>query len=325
VLAWKPETETQKEKKLRKVEVEVIGRPELQVRLPKGYLERIKSTTESTAKKDESKAKTPAKVLGQALSDYYTQSEVPTTLSLAFLNTPVNGMVLTTSIQIGTGALGFGDDGKKPASVDLAGVVLDDKRKIVTSFKNRLNANPLTDAKGDQSSLIYNHRVPLAPGIYQVRVAVRDNFNGRVGSAMDWIVIPDIAKRQLTLSSLLLGGKVIEAKGESGDQVQFSVDHRFSRSDNLNFWVFVYNAIQNANADKTPNLAAQIQVLREGQAVSTNKYPLKFKDMSDPARIPFGGGVNLNNLAPGYYELKITVEDLIANTSASQSIGFEVQ
>jgi hypothetical protein len=129
----------------------------------------------------------------------------------------------------------------------------------------------------------------------------------------------------LTLSSLLLGGKVIEAKGESGDQVQFSVDHRFSRSDNLNFWVFVYNAIQNANADKTPNLAAQIQVLREGQAVSTNKYPLKFKDMSDPARIPFGGGVNLNNLAPGYYELKITVEDLIANTSASQSIGFEVQ
>jgi VWFA-related protein len=325
VLAWKPETETQKEKKLRKVEVEVIGRPELQVRLPKGYLERIKSTTESTAKKDESKAKTPAKVLGQALSDYYTQSEVPTTLSLAFLNTPVNGMVLTTSIQIGTGALGFGDDGKKPASVDLAGVVLDDKRKIVTSFKNRLNANPLTDAKGDQSSLIYNHRVPLAPGIYQVRVAVRDNFNGRVGSAMDWIVIPDIAKRQLTLSSLLLGGKVIEANGESGDQVQFSVDHRFSRSDNLNFWVFVYNAIQNANADKTPNLAAQIQVLREGQAVSTNKYPLKFKDMSDPARIPFGGEVNLNNLAPGYYELKITVEDLIANTSASQSIGFEVQ
>jgi hypothetical protein len=249
---------------------------------------------------------------------------VPTTLSLAYLNNPVNGMVLTTSIQIASGALGFGDDGKNPASVDLAGVILDDKRKIVTSFKNRLNANPLSNTKGDQSSLIYNHRAPLAPGIYQVRVAVRDNFSGRVGTAMEWIVIPDIATRQLTLSSLLLGGKVIESKGDAGDQVQFSVDQRFTRTDNLNFWVFVYNAIQNASADKAPNLAAQIQVLRAGQPVSTNKFPLKFKEMPDPARIPFGGGVNLNNLAPGFYELKITVQDLIANTSASQSIGFEV-
>jgi VWFA-related protein len=323
VLAWRPESEEKNEKKFRKVEVEIVGRPELQVRVPKGYLQAPKSSTASAEKPTQPETKTAARILGDTLSDFYTRSDVPTALSLAYLNTPTNGMVLTTSIQIATGALGFGDDGKKPASVDLAGVVLNDKSKIVTSFKNRLTANPLTSQASDQSSLIYNHRAPLQPGIYQVRVAVRDSHTGRVGSAMEWIVIPDIGTRQLTLSSLLLGGRVVQTK-ETEDQVQFSVDHRFTRTDNLNFWVFVYNALQSAGA-QAPNLAAQIQVIREGQPVTTNKYPLKFKELPDPARIPFGGGVTLNNLSPGYYELRITVEDLTANTTASQSIGFEVQ
>lgn len=323
VLAWRPESVEQKDKKFRKVEVEIIGRPDLQVRIPKGYLDVVKTAARAGEKPAQSE--TPARALGNALSDYYTRSEVPTALSLAYLNTPTNGMVLTSSIQIGSSALGFGDDGKKPAAVDLGGVVLNDKGKIVTSFKNQLTANPLAQGQAsDQAALIYNHRAPLTPGIYQVRVAVRDSHTGRVGSAMEWIVIPDIATRELTLSSLLLGGRVVDTKGESADQVQFSVDHRFARTEKLNFWVFVYNAIQNAGEQKAPNLAAQIQVLREGQPVTTNKFPLKFKEIADPARIPFGGGVTLNNLTPGYYELRITVEDLTANSTASRSIGFEV-
>lgn len=325
VLAWRPESPEQKEKKFRKVEVEIAGRPDLKVRIPKGYLEVVKAATAANEKTPQTDSKTPARVLADLLSAAYTPSEVPIMLSLAFLSTPANGMVLTSSIQIATGSLGFGDDGKKPASVDLAGVVLNDKSKIVTSFKNRLSANPLSGVQAaDQSSLIYNHRAPLAPGIYQVRVAVRDSQSGRVGSAMEWVVIPDIGSRQLTLSSLLLGGRVIESKGSTSDQVQFSVDHRFARNENLNFWVFVYNAGQTGGAEKAPNLAAQIQVLRDGQRVTTNRYPLKLKDLSDPARIPVGGDVTLNNLVPGYYELRITVEDLGANTSASQTAVFEV-
>ena len=51
---------------------------------------------------------------------------------------------------------------------------------------------------------------------------------------MQWIEIPDLSARRLTLSSLLLGGKVIgsrEVKGETTNdttQVQFSIDRRFS-------------------------------------------------------------------------------------------------
>ena len=150
-------------------------------------------------------------------------------------------------MQISSRGLTYGDDGKQPATIKLAGVILTDKGKIASSFKNQLNVNPLDAGKSD-AGIIYNQHTPMAPGIYQVRVAARDEKSGHVGSAMQWVVIPDLARRELTLSSLLLGGQLLEnAKSKAGSaQVQLSVDHRFPRSGHLGYWVFVYNAKRDA-------------------------------------------------------------------------------
>lgn len=331
LLAWKPESAEQKDKKFRKVEVSIIGRPDLSVRLPKGYIEGEKVATASTpVAKESAKAETvltPARILGDTLTDHYTRNGVALTLSLTFLNTPANGMVLTASTQIADGALAFGADGTKPASVDLVGVVLNDKQKIVTSFKTKLGVKPTAPEAGpDHSSLIYNHRVPLAAGIYQVRVAARDEVSGRLGSAMEWVVIPDVTAKKLTLSSLLLGGKVVATKtGSTEPQIQFSVDHRFGRNDHLSFWVFIYNALKVNPAGNAPNLSARIQVLRNGQPViTTNEQTVATKGLPDPERIPYGGEMKLNNLVAGEYELKIMVSDLNARRTVTQTIGFEV-
>jgi hypothetical protein len=258
------------------------------------------------------------------LVDFYAHNDVPAVLSLSYINTPGNGTVLTSSVQIPTAALEFSNDAKPTASVDLAGVVLNDKRKVVTTFKNRLSANQLVaDEQADSSSLIYNHRVPLSPGIYQVRLAVRDNVSGKVGSAMDFIVIPDIAQHELTLSSLLLGGKVVATKsGSIEPQIQFSVDRRFARSDHLSFWVFVYNANQ---PNPSNDLTAKIEVLRQGQPIATSNQRISANSAADPSRIPFTGELALNNLLTGFYELRVTVSSNGAKSTASQSIGFEVQ
>jgi hypothetical protein len=61
--------------------------------------------------------------------------------------------------------------------------VLNDKGKIAHSFKNQLSVKPLT-GQLDSGSVLYNEPTPLAPGIYQVRVAARDEKSGRVGSAI---------------------------------------------------------------------------------------------------------------------------------------------
>jgi len=310
VVAWRPENEEEKLPKFRNVKITVVGQPELTVRAPKGYVTGPQPTTPTTVKND--KPKTPDAEIRDALGDFYPTTGLPTLLSLTYLNTPANGLVVTSSIEIsGTGAQG--------ATIKLAGVVLNDKGKIASSFKNQLNID--APKSGGSDSIFYNHHTPLAPGIYQVRVAARDEKTGRVGSAIQWIVIPDLAKSQLALSSVLLGGQVLEDK--STPHVQLSVDHIFPRTSQLGYWVFVYNAKRDASGK--PQITVQTQVLRDGQAVLSSPQRRVSSAGTDLDRIPFGEELALKTLAPGKYDLKVTVTDGISGTSTSQLADFTVR
>ena len=326
LLAWRPEKDEERAPKFRLVKVNIIGRPELSVRAPRGYVEGPPATVsaDASAKITANHTATTAEAeLRNALADYYPSNSLPMLLSLTYLNTPKNETVLTSSIQIASRGLRYGDDGKQPAQIKLAGVILNDKGKIASSFKNQLNVNPLS-GQSETSGVIYNQHTPLAPGIYQMRVAARDEKSGRVGSAMEWVLIPDLTKRELTLSSVLLGGQVLENKSskDGNAQVQLSVDHRFARSSHLGYWIFVYNARRDAAG--TPSLIAQTQVLRDGQVILSAPQRKLNNGSPDPDRIPFGEELSLDTLTPGKYDLRVTITDSIAGTNATQTIDFQV-
>jgi hypothetical protein len=306
-----------------------MGQPDLTVRAPRGYVDGPKVDPATTAKANDKAApaktpapKTPDTELRDALTDFYPVGGLPTQLSLTYLNTPTNGLVVTSSIEIAGSGVSYGAEKKDPATIKLAGVVLNDKGKIAGSFRNQLNIDPPRADGSD--SIFYNHHTPLTPGIYQVRVAARDDRSGHVGSAMQWIVIPDLTKSQLTLSSVLLGGQVLEDKSkENTPHVQLSVDHIFPRLSQLGYWVFVYNAKPDGKGN--PQLSVQTTVLRDGQPVLSSPQRRLNSAGQDAARIPFGEELALKTLAPGRYDLKVTITDGVAGTSTTQITDFVVR
>lgn len=325
VVAWRPEKEEEKTLKFRDVKITIVGHPELSVRAPRGYVTGpapAVSAANQKAPAVNKGPKTPDNELRDALSDFYPLGGLPTLLSLTYLNTPANGLVVTSSIEISASGVIYGSDGKQPATIKLAGVVLNDKGKIASSFRNQLNIDP--PKAGGSDAIFYNHHTPLTPGIYQFRVAARDEKSGRVGSAIQWIVIPDLTKSQLTLSSVLLGGQVLEDKNKVGTpHVQLSVDHSFPRASQLGYWVFVYNAKRDTGGN--PQLMVQTQVLRDGQAVLSSPQRRVSSAGQDIERIPFGEELALKTLAPGKYDLKVIVTDGVAGTSATQVADFVVR
>ena len=59
-----------------------------------------------------------------------------------------------------------------------------------------------------QTGFVYNLRMPVKrPGPYELRIALRDVGADRIGSASQFIDVPDLGKRQLTLSSLFMQGR----------------------------------------------------------------------------------------------------------------------
>jgi len=335
LLAWRPGTEDQKSPNFKRVEITVPGRPDLSVRVARGFFssepkpeEKTSEASKPAADAADSNTVLPVKdvtgALMSALAAGSARTGLPTKLFVSFVDVPGSGPVLTAATQMATEGLGYGADGKQPAAIDLAGVVLNDQGKQAGSFKTRLNVNPLpSGAAIKDPAVVYSYKLPLKPGIYQIRVAARDDKSGGVGSSAQWIEIPDLASKKLTLSTLLLAGQMLSSSQQhkDGEQVQFSVDRRFSRESPMQFFTIVYNA-----AGPTPKLDATIEILRGGQrVVASPVLPVVVEPNTDVARIPYGANVGLKNLAPGRYVLKVTVTDRNANASAMNQIVFEVE
>jgi hypothetical protein len=79
--------------------------------------------------------------------------------------------------------------GKARAVVDVLGIALDDGG-LFSSFKQKLEVPREVVLRKDGRFIKWTQSLQLGPGLYQVRIAVRDRQTGRTGSAMSWIEIP---------------------------------------------------------------------------------------------------------------------------------------
>jgi hypothetical protein len=321
LIAWKPEPTETKSEVIKKIQVEVVGRPELTVRFARGFVTNpVSAPRNETAVKNE---KGPDADIKAALNDFYPTQKLPLKLSLIYLDTPDNGTVLTSSVQASAQLLSYGERNNEPAQLTIAGVVLNDQGKPATSFKTGLKVNPpgANELEQGVSTVIYNHPSPLKPGIYQVRAAARDDRSGILGSAIQWVVIPDLSTRQLTLSSLILGLEDIANKSGVAGRIQWSVDKVFAHDSRLRFMTFVYNAPASAH-----DLAARVQVYKDGRPVVGSPFNKVVREaQGDPGRVPFNAEINLTGLPSGRYILEVTVEDRSTQKTASQQSAFFIQ
>ena len=194
LLAWRPDTDEQKRGKFNHIEASIIDRPDLKVRLRSAYFKSaplpVLTTKEKTEKDPEKAREDDMRIVIDAP---VAQTQIPTKLQLRVGQMPGVGTAVAASIEISREALSFDlKEGKQAADVDIGGIFYDDKGKPVNSFVGRLRVFPVPDnvPLEKRKQAIYGFRAWLAPGLYQVRVAVRDVNSGRIGSAMEFIEIP---------------------------------------------------------------------------------------------------------------------------------------
>ena len=344
LLAWKPEQQTPLTSKFRRIEVKVIGKPNLTVQLRRGFFDREPETPVAKATKADSHKTTreaekepvnlPLADLRKVMFSPYPNRDIPVSLSLTYLSTPTRGVMLTAAMQIPNEFLSFQPaDGKQKAAVTVAGTVFDDRGNPGASFDNRITIDaPSVEAAREGQDLMYGYPVYLGPGLYQVRVGVRDDNTGRTGTAHAWIEIPNLSAGQLAMSSLLMGVRKLPAISNASattevppDSVGLSINHNFSPNGYLRFMAFVYNAAL-SHVDSKPDLAIQVQIVRDGQPVVTTALrKVAIEGLPDLNRVPYAAEVSLGGLPLGRYLLQVTVVDRVAKKSASQQTHFEIQ
>jgi VWFA-related protein len=344
LLAWRPDSEEQRNSKYRRLEVSIVGRPDLVVRFRRGVGDESGSSAKKSTK-NEQKPASRAEDIREALQAPFPKTDFPLALTLNYVNTAQKGDALVASVRLAQQSLNFASVGGVPtANVLIAGVILDDQGKVLDSFNKRVTVHSKSETAGSLSpDFYYNNYSLIRPGIYQVRVAAADEKGGPAGSASDWIEIPDLAKKQLALSTLIVGERkpresvaqnAAAANNNQADvleQVTLNVERRFAHTSLLRFLTFVYNATSAATVEAAgapsprPDLAVQVQIFRDNEPVITDPvHHLNPEGAPDLTRIPYAAEVNLDTLAPGRYVLQVTVIDRLAKSSASQRVKFEV-
>jgi hypothetical protein len=235
-------------------------------------------------------------------------------------------------MQIEREAFNFdSESGAQKAEVDVIGTAIDD-RGIIKTFKQVVTVTPDLPALKQNVPVIWNQQLPLPPGLYQVRVAVRERASGRTGSAQQWIEVPDLAGGRFSLSTLFLGERKpvesVAAKAATGPQaIMVDVDHHFPRTSVLRYQTYVYNAARTAAATPSaPDVWIQTQVLQgDRQIVSIPPSKVPVEGSPDAARLPYWAEISLEQLPAGRYVLQVTATDRNARTNATERINFVVE
>jgi VWFA-related protein len=182
LLAWRPDSEDQRAGQSR-ISVVIKSRPELRVRMRKRFFDFSETKTSNT---EAAATNSPDEALKAALGSLYPRRDVPTFVATSFTKAADKEITLNLSMTIDGKTLGFDESsGNSRAVVDVLGIALDDHGRFA-SFKQKLEI-PQEVLTKDRGFIKWTQSLRLAPGLYQVRVAVRDRQTGRTGSAITWV------------------------------------------------------------------------------------------------------------------------------------------
>ncbi|HEX6185248.1 MAG TPA: VWA domain-containing protein [Pyrinomonadaceae bacterium] len=293
--------------------------------------------------------RTRAEQLIVALTSPLTSGELGLRLTSLF-NSPADGSVVVDSLlHIDGSQLKLSDepDGWKKAVFDVVALTFGENGQVVDTINRtetlRVRGDVLESLLSD--GFVYVMKVPVKkPGSYQLRVAVRDAATERVGSASQFIEVPDLKKDHLTLSGIFMtsadaalapasapassppGGA---ANAGGSDPVRDATVRRFRQGSLVDFRYHIYNAKLDRTTGR-PRLQTQTRLFREGQPVYTS--PLQPHDPGPPqpgaTRLEAGRRLQLGaQLPPGEYVLQVVVTDELVKgkrRTATQWIDFQI-
>ncbi|MBI1759898.1 MAG: VWA domain-containing protein [Acidobacteria bacterium] len=226
-------------------------------------------------------------------------------------------------------------DNKKELKLELVAFAFNEEGVVVDqhgrSFAVTLDAARYQ--KVLERGFFYVADIPIKkPGAYQFRAILRDPNSSKVGSAGQFLQIPDLKKNRLAMSGLVLTGETLPPAGQpatppatSQESAVKNVDweasvalRRFPRNVRLIYGFFAYNAT--LNAAKQPDLLLQVELFQDGKRVFQGQpRPLEYNDKSQLKRLDCVGQLGLTGFSPGEYMLHVIVTDKLAKQKFAQA------
>lgn len=196
--------------------------------------------------------------------------------------------------------------GQSVANIQLLAVAVGPKGEPLAEIANAYTVQAATDRLPTvlKSGLIYAIDVPVPHGgPYQIRAAVRDVATSAMGSAHQYVDVPNVRRDKLALTSLMLGAAGQQAQTPDA-MLLAAARRRFGQGDHISYVTLLEG--DSAKRDPT-HITAELRVYRNNHAVFS--APVKVTNIKG-AGWAISGYVKLPaDFDPGEYYLEVIARD----------------
>ncbi|MDR3773386.1 MAG: GWxTD domain-containing protein [Terracidiphilus sp.] len=195
--------------------------------------------------------------------------------------------------------------------------------------------------KAQERKSVYWKALPLLPGLYRLDIAIKDVNNpdhvGIYGSSLD---VPTFRDEKLATSSLILGDEMnlVSSRDIGEGSCVIGNTHicprvtpnrttpaSFKRSQDLNFWMQVYN-LGIDDATKSNQATVTYQIVDSASNTVVFEKQLDSKDLGAHSdQLTLEKTLPMAGLQPGKYKVTIKINDTISKQEIAQSAPFVVE
>jgi len=249
------------------------------------------------------KYNTPIEQLHAAMLSPFQNSSLGVRLTALYAEVPKHGPVVRNLMRIDVADLTWTHDadGSDKAQILLLAAANGASGQPLATMSRpcdlRIAPGQMNTARRDGALYVLDVPVPER-GAYQIRVAVRDQATAKIGSATQFLQIPDLKKTGFALTSVVLGdgGKSADHSGLPGIAAAL---RRFKRGSSLEFLCVVESGGKNG-----PDvvLDTRVRVVHDGKEVYS--APARLIDVRGGKAV-FGALKLADAMTPGDYDLQV--------------------
>jgi hypothetical protein len=244
-------------------------------------------------------------------------TDLPVVVSSGFFRMANDRYYVPLSVAVSGAPL---RNSQQKSTLDVLGVIRDEQGRPVGRMRETLDVG--ADAGGQPSrQVLYQSGLTLPPGRFAVKVVVRENAGGAMGSFETGVFVPDLRQAPVKVSSVTLSTLVRPVAGRrrsesplvrEGVELLPSLSHVVDRDGKMYFYYEVYDP---AAANGRPSLKTSLSFYRG--TVKVFETPLVERselDVADRRAALFQFEVPAASFKPGLYTCQVNIVDDVAGT-----------
>ncbi len=315
----------------REIDVRVRDHPEYRVQTARGF-----SLPDLAAKMKAESIKTPQQRLLKVMNEPMPVTDLGVSARADFLVMEDDDKQVSLTVYFDGDRFKYREQEQRNlVELEILYVVYDALGKQVEGTSARvegsLTPDRLTQAK--THGFRFSRRLMLNPGVYQVRIGVREEGTDRMGTATAWVEVPKLAQDKLEMSSLILSNPLdltpIDSEGIDVSELEqirmVQSIPLFARED---FFDYSFHVYQGTEALVMPDVEWMPELFREGRLIKEGQWlpvSAETEDLDSKGWFDVYGEVDIGEFDSGVYELRVSVRDSRYDKTIQRIAVFSVE